>query len=174
MISGRSCAIQNTVSHYSPVIIAPFVDQIHRAGVQKKNGCPPCAHGAALPDAIARIRGRDTFVKRRCPRRWRAPSFFCPILPILGGRITLEGSSKGQVKTAAGNVGKPMADNSSSMSLSELAAQESPLHAIQIPSEIWELAEAIVSRADSPGIENDSLKFLLRAVLYLDRQRRAI
>jgi hypothetical protein len=40
MISGRSCAIQNTVSHYSPVIITPFVDQIHHAGVQKKR-LPP-------------------------------------------------------------------------------------------------------------------------------------
>jgi hypothetical protein len=102
------------------------------------------------------------------------PIIFLSHPPHSRGEDYFEGSSKGQVKTAAGNVGKPMADNSSSMSLSELAALESPLHAIQIPSEIWELAEAIVSRADSPGIENDSLKFLLRAVLYFDRQRRAI
>jgi hypothetical protein len=61
-----------------------------------------------------------------------------------------------------------------SWSLSELAAHECPLHAIQIPKGILELAEEIVSHADSPGIERDSLLFLLRAVLFLDRQNRRI
>jgi hypothetical protein len=36
MISGRNCAIQNTVSHYSPVIIAPFVDKFIAPASRKK------------------------------------------------------------------------------------------------------------------------------------------
>jgi hypothetical protein len=46
MISGRSCAIQNTVSHYSPVIIAPFVDQFIVPASRKKMVAALCAfHG---------------------------------------------------------------------------------------------------------------------------------
>src|ERR1700686_3151885 len=43
MISGRSCAIQNTVSHYSPVIIAPFVDKFI-APASRKNGLFAAVH----------------------------------------------------------------------------------------------------------------------------------
>jgi hypothetical protein len=43
MISGRSCAIQNTVSHYSPVIIAPFVDKFIAPASRKKMVAALCA-----------------------------------------------------------------------------------------------------------------------------------
>jgi hypothetical protein len=53
MISGRSCAIQNTVSHYSPVIIAPFVDKFIAPASRKKMV-------AALPARVG-VRGKDFF-----------------------------------------------------------------------------------------------------------------
>src|ERR1700730_8332978 len=59
MISGRSCAIQNTVSHYSPVIIAPFVDKFIAPASRKKMV-------AALPARVG-VRGKDFFAYK--PRR---------------------------------------------------------------------------------------------------------
>jgi hypothetical protein len=46
---GRSCAIQNTVSHYSPVIIAPFVDKFI-APASRKKWLPSCAPRNLLTD----------------------------------------------------------------------------------------------------------------------------
>ena len=56
--------------------------------------------------------------------------------------------------------------------LSELAGTDSRIEAIQVPQEILELAEEIVSRAEAPGIEHESLLLMLRAVIFLDRQAR--
>src|ERR1700687_3120118 len=61
---------------------------------------------------------------------------------------------------------------SPSRRLSALAEIGSPLHAIQIPSDILELAEEIVSRSDICGLDYDRLLFRLRAVLFLDRRPR--
>lgn len=46
------------------------------------------------------------------------------------------------------------------------------LPAIQIPKETLEIAEEIVSGADAPGIENESLLLMLRVAIFLDRQHR--
>jgi hypothetical protein len=75
MISGRSCAIQNTVNHYSPVIIAPFVDKFIAPASRKKMVAALCASIAAL-----RARG---FKARRLQDglpEWRAAG-----LPVITG-----------------------------------------------------------------------------------------
>jgi hypothetical protein len=67
-----------------------------------------------------------------------------------------------------------MTETSPSRRLSELVLLESPLHAIQIPKEILEVAEELVSRTDTDGIEPDDLRLLIRMVLFLDRQQRSL
>ena len=42
--------------------------------------------------------------------------------------------------------------------------------AIQIPKEIWEVSEELVSRCENLGMTDDRLSLLLRAVLFLDRR----
>ena len=58
---------------------------------------------------------------------------------------------------------------SPSARIAELAAIESPLHQVQIPGEILELAEEISSRSEEPGLSPSTLRFLLKLTLYLGR-----
>ena len=80
----------------------------------------------------------------------------------------------GREKTVDESAASSRVGKSPSSSLCELAALECPLRAIQIPKEIQEVVEELVSRCDSFGIENDRRLFLLQVALYLDRHRRSV
>src|SRR4051794_1109556 len=53
--------------------------------------------------------------------------------------------------------------------LDVLAAPEHPLHAIRISKEILEAAEEIVGLSDGPGVETETLEFLIRFLLFAAR-----
>ena len=64
MISGRSCAIQNTVNHYSPVIIAPFVDKFIAPASRKKMVVALCAEPKSFLPTSTRYSQKSTAKKR--------------------------------------------------------------------------------------------------------------
>lgn len=55
--------------------------------------------------------------------------------------------------------------------LAALIAADSPVHSIEIPKDIQELAEEIVCSVEEPGLEPSTLVLLLQVTLFLERQR---
>jgi hypothetical protein len=77
--------------------------------------------------------------------------------------------ANGQQVAAAAE--KTDATNASEL-LSELLSLGRRLDEVEIPKEILAVAEELVSWSDVEGLEHDSLLFLLRSVLFLDRRWR--
>ena len=93
-------------------------------------------------------------------------------LPAAAGGPTLDNRYPAERCFSAAGVQANATVSSPSALLDALETISPPLHALQIPKEILEVTEEIASRHDGCGMELSSLLYLLRVVLYLDRQQR--
>src|SRR5262249_6905464 len=106
---------------------------------------------------------------------------FCPT-PAPGGealgtapRPSLQAEEVGDDEVVAASrqrAPKSIVELSPERRLAALCSIRPQLAAIPLRKEILEVAEEIVSLSDGPGIEPTSLLFLVRSLIYLDRQER--
>lgn len=100
----------------------------------------------------------------------------CSLRPLKGGACpdmsppSHQGAALGDDEVAAEVVARKA---TALEEIAELCATDPLLSSIPVRTEILEVAEEIASSSDVIGIERTNLLFLVRAIVYLDRQRGA-
>ena len=100
-------------------------------------------------------------------------SFVFPALLPTTGEAAIDRASRSNAPEIFPSVAEeqPIVDSMRGKSSIEILDHVLSLRpAIQIPKEIWEVSEELVSRCENPGMTDDRLALLLRAVLFLDRR----